>query len=342
MTENVTHRDSNMELYRILAMVFVMLFHASGEIDLLNKNVDASPIESTNITWFTAATFTCVNMFVLLSGWYGIKARFEKLLSFLFQVLFFSFLVYFTTCALFDEVAFKWSYIARIVTTDMYWFVPVYLLLYIVSPALNTFITQSTRRQYQLVLGGMLLMQCIFGWLNTQDEGYKDGCSPISFIILYLLGGYLRRFPDNLLNRLSRTKLLLCYILLVSVNMVIAKMANIFNSEYLIEVAWRYASPLVIVAAACMLLVFTKTKMGYNRTINWIAASCFAVFLVHCFPTLYETIFRPTIVMIWKELPVWTAVPAILLFLTVIFFASIVIDQGRIWLYDKFFKELYN
>ena len=92
-------RDSNMELFRIVAMITVMLFHLVGEMDLMTRtNGSSLKIDTSIILWFTSATFVCVNMFVLLSGWYGIRTRWEKLRSFIFQVLFFSVSIYPVMC----------------------------------------------------------------------------------------------------------------------------------------------------------------------------------------------------------------------------------------------------
>ena len=44
--------------------------------------------------------------------------------------------------------------------------------------------------------------------------------------------------------------------------------------------AYSYTSPLVIMASVAFLLAFSKMKFS-NNTVNWIASSCFAVYLLH-------------------------------------------------------------
>ncbi len=333
MIQKTLTRDSNMELYRIMAMVFVMLFHAFGELD---KNTDTGmvTIENSVILWFTGATYVCVDMFILLSGWYGIHARRSKLQAFIFQVLFYSFIVYAVTYVLFDDVEVTPGIFIRILTTDIYWFIPVYLMLYLCSGALNPFIRQASQHEYVMVLGSVFAMQCVFGWLNKHEAGYLSGCSPISFLILYLIGGYLRRFP-NWLKNLSRKSLILLYLLLITAHWLLALFAKSSNSDYLIDMTWKYASPFIIIASCCLLLLFSKINIGYSKTINWVAASSFAVFLIHCFPFFYNNVFRPTVRGLYNALPVCFAIPTIMLFLIVLFLGSILADQFRIWMYRQ-------
>ena len=89
-------RDSNMELLRIFAMFLVMIFHIDfmsiDGIDPINPALH--PINSFIRIFLSLASFTCVDIFVLLSGWYGIHLKSTKLKSFLFQVFFFSILSY--------------------------------------------------------------------------------------------------------------------------------------------------------------------------------------------------------------------------------------------------------
>lgn len=71
MENKTVVRDSNMELYRIVAMLLVMLFHVFGKIDKIGDKLFPDTMETTHVVnlLFTSATFVCVDMFVLLSGW---------------------------------------------------------------------------------------------------------------------------------------------------------------------------------------------------------------------------------------------------------------------------------
>ena len=77
-------RDSNMELLRIIAMIGILVLHADYFALGFPKMGDCS--SSPLFTIFIESIFIIsVNLFVLLSGWYGIKPRkkvfFESLFS---------------------------------------------------------------------------------------------------------------------------------------------------------------------------------------------------------------------------------------------------------------------
>ena len=89
-------RDSNMELLRILAMIGIMVVHADFFALGAPTSDDciASPIQSMSRLMVESLTIVCVNLFVLLSGWYGIHPKRKRLAEFLFQILFFNVLIF--------------------------------------------------------------------------------------------------------------------------------------------------------------------------------------------------------------------------------------------------------
>ena len=73
-------RDANMDLMRITAMLLVMFFH---------DNFYSIAVEEGSITGFPSShifgfalmkciSMVCVNMFILISGWYGIRPTLKK------------------------------------------------------------------------------------------------------------------------------------------------------------------------------------------------------------------------------------------------------------------------
>ena len=132
-------RDSNMELLRIFAMFLVMIFHIDfmsiDGIDPINPALH--PINSFIRIFLSLASFTCVNIFVLLSGWYGIHLKSTKLKSFLFQVFFFSILSY-GCFVLYGKENIK--LLLHIFFFDAYWFIPIYISLCLISPILNLYV----------------------------------------------------------------------------------------------------------------------------------------------------------------------------------------------------------
>ena len=83
-------RLSNFELLRIVAMLLVLLLHCNYSVFGLVTQTD---IESDAFVSFfrifsEQACLVCVNIFVLISGWFGIKFSYKCVANILFQVIF--------------------------------------------------------------------------------------------------------------------------------------------------------------------------------------------------------------------------------------------------------------
>ena len=77
---NTKVRNSNIELLRIIAMMFIVIWHIS---------VHAQKGELPSHNYIAAITTTGVNLFVLISGYWGIKLKWKSLLNILSIVVFY-------------------------------------------------------------------------------------------------------------------------------------------------------------------------------------------------------------------------------------------------------------
>lgn len=84
-------RQSNIELLRIIAMFLVLLVHANFySLGVVTpQDIRAFSLDSVLKVFFEAISINCVDIFVLISGWFGIRASFKGGCKFLFQCFFF-------------------------------------------------------------------------------------------------------------------------------------------------------------------------------------------------------------------------------------------------------------
>lgn len=214
LTKN-KQRDSNMELLRVLAMIGIMVVHADF-FALGAPTSDeciSSPFLSISRLGVESVTIVCVNLFVLLSGWYSIHPRCKRLAEFLFQILFFNILIFASFIFVRPDDILTWEGLGSIFMFDSrFWFVKAYLLLYLLSPVLNGFIQQVSEREYGIIVFGFFLFQTIYGWLFQSVSWFNYGYSAISFVGLYLLSGYVRRQMGGGKNFCKKFVLLICII----------------------------------------------------------------------------------------------------------------------------------
>lgn len=99
-----------------------------------------------------------------------------------------------------------------------------------------------------------------------------------------------------------------------------------------------YDDPLVTSAGAGMLMMFSHLKIKTNRFINFCAASAFAVYLLHCNPFLFDTLFIPLEQFVNAKGGIF----AILLSLIAIFGIAILLDQPRKNLSKYIFSKIFH
>lgn len=325
-------RSSNIELLRMVAMFLVLLVHADyfslGAPSVMD--VKNHPIDSFWRIFFEAVSIVCVNVFVLISGWFGIKATFRGGANFIFQCLFFLTGLYVVTLLIgSSELSLK-GLAGCIFATKLNWFIKAYLLLYILSPVLNKFVDNTDRKEFKWILIGFFLFVCTYGWIGAANF-ICDGYSTLFFIGLYLLARYVRIYSPIWTTMSYKKDLLVYWVVTIFVTIVSFSTPLLLNRNFPLSF-WSYNSPTTIVAALFLLLSFSKIKLQ-NRFVNWCGISCFAVFLMHVSPsTLWH--FKDLFIYLHNSLSVlmfWTSTFIILI---AIFFISILIDKLRIKCWD--------
>ena len=147
-------RQSNIELLRMLAMFLVLLVHADffslGSPSV--NEIQHKPLDAFLRIFFESVSIVCVNVFVLISGWFAIKPSFKGLCNFLYQCLFFLIGLYLITILIGVNKFSLGGVAGCIFATKLNWFIKAYLLLYFLSPVLNAFVKTTSQRTFKLVL----------------------------------------------------------------------------------------------------------------------------------------------------------------------------------------------
>ena len=329
-------RQSNIELLRIIAMFLVMVVHADyfalGSPDSADMLI--APIPTAIMVFIEALSICCVNVFVLISGYFGIRPKKSSMTSFLFQILFFFVLIYGVCLASGVASLSVQGVLQCFCLTPANWFIKAYLLLFILAPVLNAFIEKCDQILHRNVLIGFYLIQTVYGCLFSADF-FGNGYSTLSFIGLYLLARYIKIYAPKL-SQLKKGYDISLYLLCAALITIITLLGFMVgkNTEILM---FTYINPLVIIESVALLLFFSKLKFT-SRFINWVAASSFAVYLVHANPNILNGIYKDIIVSIYNSSSGINTFMDIFVFLTGIFILSILIDQVR----KVFFEKIRN
>jgi len=331
MVETKT-RQSNFELLRIISMFSVLLIHANffalgspGEYEIKHHFID-----SFTRIFVQTISIPGVNVFVLISGWFGISYTSRGLFKFIYQYIF----IY-----LFLALA---AYFINDFTTPFYsfsnWFVNCYLVLFITAPIINSFVNESTREVIRKVLVLFFIVQSVLGWMLPKWTGFfLDGYTPLSFMWLYLLGRYMSVFSPEF-TKLDNSRNIKIILLCVSINIlanIIPFLSLKYNLPKIGGLFLSYLSPTTICISAFTLLFFKNIRIQ-SRFVNIVASGCFAVFLVHTSPNVmpyYVDFFKRTYINIcdgqlFHTFEYWCLVFVVLI---AVFAMSLLLDQIRKW-----------
>ncbi len=322
-----TQRESNIELLRIIAMLLVMVVHACFKSISAptQQEIAAAPIDSFLRFFGESASIICVNVFVIISGWFGIKAKFSRISEFIFQVWFFGTFMYLSLLLLgLTESEGVKGWIKMFIFSD-HWFVKSYIILYLFSPVLNAFILHSSQRQLAWFIIGYYCIQTLYGFYFEQGW-FANGYSPLSFIGLYMLARYIRLYPLYL-TQFDKWKDFLVYLCLtIAISLIAFYLTRHDHSYWLM---YAYSSPLVILSAVYFFLFFSKLSFC-NSFINWVAVSCFAAYLVHMDSHFFHPYYTDIIKHWFLTVDRYTFVGNVALLIGSIYTCAILIDKVRI------------
>ncbi len=312
-----------MEALRIIAMFFVLMLHANF-LALgwpTSEEVSANPLSWGIRIFFESLSIGAVDIFVLISGWFGIQPKLKSFGNLTFQCLFFGVGIY-ISCVLTNISSLSLTGTINSLYIRQYnWFVPAYILLYILSPVLNAFIEHSTKKQFSFVIISFYTFQSIYAWIiGGENGGFLSGYSTISFIGLYLLARYVRLHSPKF-TKFSYKLDLVIFISLVLLNSLGDYVLH--NSRF-----FQYNSLIVIFSSLHLLLAFSKLRF-HSRIINWIASSSFAVFLLHIDNNILPY-FLYYCRQIYQEHSGIKYLATICVFLTAVFAVSVLLDKIRI------------
>lgn len=329
----VKKRQSNFELLRIIAMFMVLVLHAdflaNGRPDI--EAFYASPLSASARTIFEMLSIVSVNVFVMISGWFGIRPSIRSVGNFIFQCLFFLVGIY-TVALLLGVAPLSVKGVASCLTisSGYNWFIRAYLGLIIIAPILNTFLEHCNKRQLGFVLVSFYLFQSFYGFVG--NEGFfSNGYSTLSFIGLYLLSRYLRLYGMSFYK-------------LGGVIYIVSALCNTLLYYIMVQLdvtrinVIAYSNPLVVMGAAGLVMWIAQLKMQYSRWINFIAASSFAVYLFHTNFTIVESLYKPLMISLYERFDGLTCIMVMFAVLVLIFMLAVVLDQPRKWLWNKIGK----
>lgn len=283
-------RNSNLELYRIIVMLLIVAHHYVVNSGLIDKIVE-SPLSSNSMFFLIYGAWgkTGINCFVLITGYFMCKTNisFRKFLKLFLWIITYSITITtIFTLSGYHPVGLKgmwYSVVPLKSVTDG--FGDCFILFYLLIPFLNILIRYMTKKQHQLLIVLLLFIYTLHGSVPS----FKVYMNYVSwFTTLYILSAYLRLYPlknDNNEHFWRLASIVSWSMSIISILLFQYVQYHYCQSIYIFERTYRFISDsnaiLALTNALTSFMWFKSMKIKNSRLINTIAASSFAVLLIH-------------------------------------------------------------
>ena len=191
-------RYSNFELLRIISMIMIIAYHYSikGQGGYISEMPIANKMFVEEVSMFGKIG---VNLFVLITGYFGIQSREIKIIKMLkleCQVLFFSlFMMVFGGAAkgfILSEVRFQYFFPTIF---NLYWFMTAYMILYCFMPFINKMLLALQDSEIKILRRLIIFIWCIIPTFTFQLDAGMNWSQQIWMFATYILGASFRLLP---------------------------------------------------------------------------------------------------------------------------------------------------
>lgn len=166
-------------------MLFILMLHSVAYIQLGDCDTGWSG------SLIVSFVYCAVPVFLLLSGYFGIKLKFKKIANLYLQCFFYGLIGYVIHLYVDHNTIGKSLLIESVFSiSNGWWFITNYFLLCLLSPLINAGIDKLNKNQFKWVLFLLTIVNLYFGWLWGIEHN-KTGYELCNYIYLYIIGRYI-------------------------------------------------------------------------------------------------------------------------------------------------------
>lgn len=294
-------KNYGIDALRMLAMFMVVILHILNQGGVLNASGRFS--SQYEAGWLLqSAAFCAVDVYALISGyvWVYAKYRYRNIIELWLQVLFYTISITFLFWMFVPSSvsAMEWIKAVFPVMFNQYWYFSSYVALYLFIPLLNIILEKMEQRQLKYCIGLIFLFfSCGQTFFYSNVFGTNDGFSVIWLMILYLVGGYIRKYGTG--KKGKNVRFIAGYFILVGITWLSKLIIEMLTLHVLGEVRAgnyliNYISPMIFLAAVCLLLFFEKINISpfWEKIIRFFSPMAFGVYLIHNHPLVFSVLMK--------------------------------------------------
>lgn len=270
-------RQSNIELLRIIAMIFIIFSHLFSHSNITFQEFSIGEVY---LHFLQVLGKIGVNIFVLISGFFLIDKNNidkKKIIRFWINIFVYSICLYAILTPIYIK-EFRFTIFIKNfmpITAKCWWFASTYFILYIFSPYLNRLINSFSKEEFIKVLVFLSIVWCLIPTLTQKDLECNN---LLWFIYLYMIAAFYKKYQHK--KHIFNTKLLVgITIIIFTCFIVLITFCDYNGYNYALMFGLQRVPTLI---ASCLLfVVFNRIQIKNNQLINKIAKTTFGIYLIH-------------------------------------------------------------
>lgn len=329
-TKSEERRNSSIEFLRIVAMLLIVLHHAFfwGDVEAPAEG----GLDSVLYGMGMFAGQIGVIAFFMITGYYMVTQKFtvRKLIRMLLEIWFFSWCILLVDAIFGDPSIFTIRACLFPMIACHWWFVDTYIALMILSPFINLVLNSIGPRRHLLIIFVMFFMTYV-GYVMEERARYVAAFG--TALTVYALAAYVRKYPSGITENRMTGPVLLASVLIADVIVLYSTSISMDQQSFtgLVDSMYQMMSLNELLAGVGLFLTFKNLRCSYHPIVNSIAASTFAVYLIHESMPVKHVLWSD-----WLDMDEMFVEPLFVPYVVVctlaVFLICVVIDKMRMWL----------
>ncbi len=294
-------KSSGIELLRITAALMVFLLHFNGSYAAAHFEAIENYTGRLVISFFTCACICAVDLFMIISGYFLYRRdsrSVEKVIRLIVEVILVK-VIFSFVYSLFTDFRLTWDCLV-----PNNYFVIFYCAVYLISPIINAGLRQWKNTRLILTLCLILfslwptvadILTDTLGWRDISTVtrgGLTGGYDIVNFMLMYIVGAcigrereYFRKIPLWVPAAAAAVSVAIMFVCVEKLSF-----GGILRA---------YSSPLVILEAVSLFLIFERIPMGSVPAVNSLSAASFTMYLAqyYFFPLIQGFVLRDSVAL---------------------------------------------
>lgn len=358
MTKNSTppigqigqHRQSNLELFRIICMLMIVAHHYVVNSGLIGEGgflmSDYSSGNSIFLSLFGVWGKTGINCFMMITGYFMCtnKISLRKFVKLMCQIYFYKLIIFLVFLCFGREIISIKNLIKLIMP---FWgfnnnFTSCFIVFWLTIPFLNILIQNMNKKQHKMLIILMMSIYTIFGSIPYFNVTFNY---VVWFGIIYIISSYIRLYPDPIFKK-NNIWMWLSFLFVILAMGSILVLRIIFRERagmgdlFLSDCNKFFA----VVISICSFVWFKNMNIKYSKIINAFGAGTFGVLLIHANSDAMRAWLWQDIIDVvgHYSLPLIELATYSLVVVLTIFTICNILDQIRICTIEKWFFHWYD